>query len=74
MRQRPADGAEVANDRIGDLRRGVAQRAEVAAQVVGALARLVPDERADPEPAAAVAAEPVQVLDPVDVDQRAREP
>jgi hypothetical protein len=31
VRERPADRAQVAHDRVGDLRRGIAERAEPAA-------------------------------------------
>ena len=71
VRDRAADRAEVADDRIGDLRRRLAQDRIAVAQELRALARLVPHERADPE-CASVLGERVEAGDPVDVDEHLR--
>src|SRR4029453_13953620 len=62
---------EVAHDRIGDLRSRRAENPEATAEHLGALTRLVTDQRADAE-TAVFFREGVQPRDRVDVDERLR--
>ena len=71
MRERARDGAEVANDRIGDLRRGVAERTVLALEQIRPLAGPVPDKRTDPQ-LPVLLGERVEPGDPVDVHERPR--
>src|SRR5262245_53659437 len=67
--ERAANRAEVAHDRVGDLRGCRAESAEPAAEQLRALARLVTDERAHAE-TAVLLCEGVQTGNRVDVDKR----
>ena len=71
VRERPADGAEVAHDRVGDLRRRIAERPVTPAQEVGTLAVPVPYQSADSKPTVPHG-EPVEAPAAIDVDHGPR--
>ena len=69
--KRSADGAEVAHDRVGDLRRRIAERPVTPAQEVGTLAVPVPYQSADSKPTVPHG-EPVEAPAAIDVDHGPR--
>src|ERR671924_84139 len=71
VRQRSRDGAEVADDRIGDLRSGITEHRPASAEQARALAVLVAHERPDSQ-FALLLRQPVQPRQAVDVHEHPR--